>query len=230
MGSSTQVSRPSPTVGRSALLLAEDVFAGSQLGQPVAQQPLGFGVDDGDGVGRRALGTHRRRRRFALRRVAEHLGAAAPDELGGLGRQPLGDRTQQDGIGVGFRSPRHRSTIVDTTGWMPTATHEFPEPLVCGARRTCRADAEERHDRHRFTRRRSRAPTAAAAPRIRHRRRRKRRQGRHRRPRHRPADRRALQARHPATGHPRRGQQDRRRRRPRVRLDRASSASPIPAW
>ena len=81
-------------VRAAAALLAEDTLAGAQFGQPVTQQPFGFGVDDGDGVGRGALGAHRRAGRFALRRTAEDLLAAAPHEVRRLGRQPLGDRAE----------------------------------------------------------------------------------------------------------------------------------------
>ena len=89
------------TAGRSAFLLAENVFTRPQFGQPVAQQPLGFGVDDRDGVGRCALRPHRWPGVWPG--VPENLDAAPPDEIGRLRRQPLRDRAQQDGIGVVFR-------------------------------------------------------------------------------------------------------------------------------
>ncbi len=93
------MSCPSRPSRRSALLLAHDGFAGAQDGQPVAQQRLGLGVDDGDGVGRRALGAHRRR---DVLRFTEDFRASCTHEGRRLDGKLLGDRTQQNGIGVVF--------------------------------------------------------------------------------------------------------------------------------
>ena len=78
---------------RIADFLAENRVTGSQLRQPITQQPFGFGVHDGDRIGSGRFGLHRG---IAVRaRVgAEDLGAASPDERGRLGCQCLGHRLQ----------------------------------------------------------------------------------------------------------------------------------------
>ena len=120
------------TAGRTAFLLAEDVVTRPQFGQPVAQQSLGFGVDDGHRVGGRALRPHRSPR--AGERVAENLDAAPADEFGRLRRQPLCDRAQQDGIGVVVR---HGYIAAQSLTVARQPRMRFPELLMCGARRTC---------------------------------------------------------------------------------------------
>ena len=96
MGSSTQVTAPGAmfagSVG-SADFLAEDGVTGSQMRQPIAQQPLGFGVDDRHRVGRGRLGLHRVIA-VGARVGAEDLGTSSPDERGGFVGQRLGHRPQ----------------------------------------------------------------------------------------------------------------------------------------
>ena len=136
-------------VVRSALLLTQDGFPWAQDSQPVAQQRLGLGVDDGDGIGRSALGTHRRR--GVLRRVAEHFGAARSDKRSRLRGQLLGYRTQQDGRSVSFsttrlsqHSPSARGPVARLAPALPRDHTEFSRAIkVCGASQ-CRAEAEER--------------------------------------------------------------------------------------
>jgi hypothetical protein len=93
-------------VGGAALLLTEDVFTGPVLGEPVAQQPFGLGVDDGHRVGRRALGGHRARG-GVTGGGAEHLAAPGPHECRGVGGQLLGHLTQHHRVVVQMRSGVH---------------------------------------------------------------------------------------------------------------------------
>ena len=109
-------------IGRSAALLAEDRVTRPQFSQPIAQQPLGFGVDDVTG----SVGVL-----FDLHRViavgagvgAENLGTSAPHERGGLVGQPLGDRPQLRRFVVRCASPVHRITGTDRL-----AQHRGNEP------------------------------------------------------------------------------------------------------
>ncbi len=86
--------REARRVGRAADFLAENGVAGSQLRQPITQQPLGFGVDDGHRVSRGRLGPHRVIA-VGARVGAEYLAAASTHERGRLGGQRLGHRPQR---------------------------------------------------------------------------------------------------------------------------------------